>query len=120
MYIGCIKYRRTNIDQNGNVWKISYLNLMYPSGTGSSFNILMDDCSLNFFSSGVNELSSSKRIDDIGLEEGLFSDDRLGSPGIRVSGCFVGSKTIPPGETVDVGNRLRSPGAPGIIGWNGL
>ena len=93
---------------------------MYPSGTGSSFNILMDDCSLNFFSSGVNELSSSKRIDDIGLEAGLFSYDRLGSPGIRVSGCFVGSKTIPPGETVDVGTRLRSPGAPGIIGWNGL
>ena len=82
----------------------------------------MDDCNLNFFSSGVNELSSSKRIDDIGLEAPLFSDDRLGSPGIRVSGCFVGSKTMPPtpGETVDVGNRLKSPGAPGIIGWNGL
>ena len=57
-------------------------------------------------------------MDDIGLEAPRFKDDRLGSPGIRVSGCFVGSNTIPltPGETVDVGNRVKSPGAPGIIG----
>ena len=92
---------------------------MYPSGTGSSFNILIEDCSLNFFSSGVNVLSSSNNMEDIGLVALLFNDDeRLGSPGILVSGCLVGSNTIPltPCVPVDVGSRDISAGDPGSIG----
>ena len=91
---------------------------MYPSGTGSSFNILIEDCSLNFFSSGVIVLSSSNNMEDIGLVALLFNDERLGSPGILVSGCLVGSNTIPlpPGVPVDVGRRDKSAGDPGSIG----
>ena len=91
---------------------------MYPSGTGSSFNILIEDCSLNFFSSGVIVLSSSNNIWDIGLVALLFNDPpRLGSPGTLVNGCLSGSNTIPlPSVPVDVGSRDISTGDPGSIG----
>ena len=39
---------------------------MYPSGTGSSFNILILDCNLIFFCSGFKE--SSLRMSDMGLD----------------------------------------------------
>ena len=57
-------------------------------------------------------------MDDIGLVALRFNDPpRLGSPGCRVNGCFVGSNTIPltPGTTVEVGSRDISPAAPGSI-----
>lgn len=35
-------------------WKLgAHLNLMYPGGTGSSFNILIEDCTRAFFISGL-------------------------------------------------------------------
>ena len=57
-------------------------------------------------------------MEDIGLVAALFNDERLGSPGILVKGCLVGSKTmpLPPGVLVDVGSRDISTGEPGIIG----
>ena len=91
---------------------------MYPSGTGSSLSILIDDCNFNFFSSCVRELSSSNNIDDIGLDALRFSVERPGSPGIRVKGCFNGSNTIPlpPDAPAATGNREISPGVPGSRG----
>ena len=67
---------------------MNYLNLMYPSGTGSSFMSLMEACSFCFFCSGV-KLSSSKMLVR-GLEAPLLLENP-GSPGIRVRGCLEGS-----------------------------
>ena len=74
----------------------AYLNRIYPSGTGSSFNILILDCNLIFFCSGFNE--SSFKMSDMGLD--LFK--LLPGSGNRVRLCRAAVAALLVG---DVGNR---------------
>ena len=97
---------------------------MYPSGTGSSFNILILDCNLIFFCSGFKE--SSLRMSDIGLD--LF---RLLVSGNLERFCKAAVAALPVGEVgncslpsgLNPGNLGKGWGIPGSIipgGKNGF
>lgn len=89
---------------------------MYPSGTGSSFNILMLDCNLIFFCSGFKE--SSLRMSDMGLDllRLLVSGNlerfcKAAAAALLVGD--VGSCSLPSG--VKPGNLGKGWGIPGSI-----